>query len=67
MFSGTLSGTVQLQDTVHIYYLAMEIRAFAKAMGTGAMLIRTIMLIVMLISIVSRCLTAKPTGEITRV
>jgi len=48
---------------LHVYYLAMETRAFDKAMGTGAVLILTIILINLLINIVSRRLTAKLKGR----
>jgi len=43
---------------LHVYYLAMETRAFDKAMGTGAVLILTIVLINILINLISRRLTA---------
>ena len=75
VFFVTFGGTVRAPDTVfdlsspgrsmalHVYYLAMETRAFDKAMGTGAVLIMTIILINLLISVVSRRLTAKLKGR----
>jgi len=44
---------------LHVYYLAMETRAFDKAMGTGAILILTIVLINIVINLTSRRLTAR--------
>ena len=43
---------------LHLYYLAMDTRAFDKAMGTGAVLVVTIVLINLAINSVSRRLTA---------
>jgi len=75
VFFVTFGGTVRAPDTVfdlsspgrsmalHVYYLAMETRAFDKAMGTGAVLILTIILINLLINIVSRRLAAKLKGR----
>jgi len=48
---------------LHLYYLAMDTRAFDKAMGTGAILVVTIVLINLIINIVSRRLTAKLGGR----
>ncbi len=75
VFFVTFGGTVRAPDNVfdlsspgrsmalHVYYLAMETRAFDKAMGTGAVLIVTIILINLLITIVSRRLTARLGGR----
>jgi phosphate transport system permease protein len=75
VFFVTFGGTVRAPDTVfdlsspgrsmalHVYYLAMETRAFDKAMGTGAVLIVTIILINLIINIVSRRLTSKLKGR----
>jgi phosphate transport system permease protein len=75
VFFVTFGGTVRAPDTVfdlsspgrsmalHVYYLAMETRAFDKAMGTGAVLILTIILINLAINIVSRRLAAKLKGR----
>lgn len=75
VFFVTFGGTVRAPDSVfdlsspgrsmalHVYYLAMETRAFDKAMGTGAVLILTIILINLVINIVSRRLTAKLKGR----
>jgi phosphate transport system permease protein len=75
VFFVTFGGTVRAPDTVfdlsspgrsmalHVYYLAMETRAFDKAMGTGAVLIITIILINLLINVVSRRLTARLGGR----
>jgi phosphate transport system permease protein len=75
VFFVTFGGTVRAPDTLldlnspgrsmalHVYYLAMETRAFDKAMGTGAILILTIILINLLINIISRRLTAKLKGR----
>jgi phosphate transport system permease protein len=75
VFFVTFGGTVRAPDTVfdlsspgrsmalHVYYLAMETRAFDKAMGTGAVLIITIILINLLINVVSRRLTARLEGR----
>jgi phosphate transport system permease protein len=74
VFFVTFGGTVRAPDTVfdlsspgrsmalHVYYLAMETRAFDKAMGTGAVLIVTIILINLIINVVSRRLTSTPKG-----
>jgi len=75
VFFVTFGGTVRAPDTVfdlsspgrsmalHVYYLAMETRAFDKAMGTGAVLILTIILINLIINVVSRRLTSKLEGR----
>jgi phosphate transport system permease protein len=75
VFFVTFGGTVRAPDTVfdlsapgrsmalHVYYLAMETRAFDKAMGTGAVLILTIILINLIINVVSRRLTSKLKGR----
>lgn len=75
IFFVTFGGTVRAPDTLfdlsapgrsmalHVYYLAMETRAFDKAMGTGAVLIVTIIFINLLINVVSRRLTAKLEGR----
>ncbi len=43
---------------VHLYYLASDTAAFDKAMGTGAVLVVSIILINLLIALISRRLTA---------
>ncbi|MFO7741444.1 MAG: phosphate ABC transporter permease PstA [Anaerolineae bacterium] len=75
VFFVTFGGTVRAPDTVfdlsspgrsmalHVYYLAMETRAFDKAMGTGAVLIVTIILINLSINVISRRLTARLGGR----
>ncbi|MFO7917822.1 MAG: phosphate ABC transporter permease PstA [Anaerolineae bacterium] len=75
VFFVTLGGTVRAPDNLfdltspgrsmalHVYYLAMETRAFDKAMGTGAILIIIIVLINLIINITSRRLTAKLKGR----
>jgi phosphate transport system permease protein len=75
VFFVTFGGTVRAPDTVfdlsapgrsmalHVYYLAMETRAFDKAMGTGAVLILTIILINLIINVVSRRLASKLEGR----
>ncbi|MGD8245670.1 MAG: phosphate ABC transporter permease PstA [Anaerolineae bacterium] len=75
VFFVTFGGTVRAPDTVldlsspgrsmalHVYYLAMETRAFDKAMGTGAVLILAIILINLIINVVSRRLTSKLKGR----
>ncbi len=74
VFFVTFGGTVRAPDSLfdlsspgrsmalHVYYLAMETRAFDKAMGTGAVLILTIILINLVINVVSRRLTSKLRG-----
>lgn len=75
VFFVTFGGTVRAPDSLfdlsspgrsmalHVYYLAMETRAFDKAMGTGAVLILTIILINLIINVISRRLTAKLKGR----
>jgi len=46
---------------LHVFYVAMDTRAFDKAMGTGAILIVIIILINALINLLSRRLTARLT------
>ena len=67
IFYVTLGGSYHLPTSVmdggrtlalHQYYLAMDTRAFDKAMGTGAVLVAMIILINLLIDLVSRKLTA---------
>lgn len=67
IFYVTLGGSYRLPTSVmdggrtlalHLYYLAMDTRAFDKAMGTGAVLVVMIILINLLIDLVSRKLTA---------
>lgn len=67
IFYVTLGGSYHLPTSVmdggrtlalHLYYLAMDTRAFDKAMGTGAVLVAMIILINLLIDLVSRKLTA---------
>lgn len=75
VFFVTFGGTVRAPDSVfdlsspgrsmalHVYYLAMETRAFDKAMGTGAVLILTIILINLIINVVSRRLASRLEGR----
>ena len=67
IFYVTLGGSYRMPTSVmdsgrtlalHLYYLAMDTRAFDKAMGTGAILVVMIILINLLIDFVSRKLTA---------
>ena len=67
IFYMTLGGSYRMPTSVmdsgrtlalHLYYLAMDTRAFDKAMGTGAVLVVMIILINLLIDFVSRKLTA---------
>ena len=67
VFYVTLGGSHHLPTSLfsggrtmalHLYYLAMDTRAFDKAMGTGAVLVVTIVLINLAINSVSRRLTA---------
>jgi len=67
IFYVTLGGSYHLPNSImdggrtlalHLYYLAMDTRAFDKAMGTGAVLVVMIILINLLIDLVSRKLTA---------
>ena len=67
VFFVTLGGSYRLPTSImdggrtlalHLYYLAMDTRAFDKAMGTGAVLVVMIILINLGINLVSRKLTA---------
>lgn len=67
VFYVTLGGSYRLPTSImdggrtlalHLYYLAMDTRAFDKAMGTGAVLVVMIILINLGINLVSRKLTA---------
>jgi len=67
IFYVTLGGSYHMPTSImdsgrtlalHLYYLAMDTRAFDKAMGTGAILVVMIILINLLIDFVSRKLTA---------
>jgi phosphate transport system permease protein len=66
VFYVTLGGTHNLPTSLrsggrtmamHLYTVAMETRAFEKAMGTGAVLVLTIVLINLVINFVSRRMT----------
>lgn len=68
VFYVTLGGSHNLPKSImqggrsmalHLYYLAMDTRAFDKAMGTGAVLVVAIILINLAINAVSRRLTVK--------
>jgi len=67
VFYVTLGGSLRMPSSLmsggrtmalHVYYLAMETRAFEKAMATGAILIVVIVLINAVINYLSRRLTA---------
>lgn len=67
IFYVTLGGSYRMPTSVmdagrtlalHLYYLAMDTRAFDKAMATGAVLVVMIILINLIIDFVSRKLTA---------
>jgi phosphate transport system permease protein len=67
VFYVTLGGSYRMPTSImssgrtlalHLYYLAMDTNAFDKAMGTGAILIISIILINLLINFLSRKLTA---------
>lgn len=67
VFYVTLGGSHRMPTSImdsgrtlalHLYYLAMDTRAFDKAMGTAAVLVLMIILINLLIDLVSRKLTA---------
>lgn len=67
VFYVTLGGSLRMPTSLlaggrtmalHVYYLATETRAFEKAMGTGAILIVTMILINAAINYLSRRLTA---------
>ncbi len=47
---------------LHLYYLAMDTRAFDKAMGTAAVLIATIIVLNLTINLISRRLKARSEG-----
>ena len=68
VFYVTLGGSYRMPTSLlsggrtmalHVYYLAMETRAFDKAMGTGAILILSIILINAVINCLSRRLTVR--------
>lgn len=72
VFFVTLGGSHRLPTSImdggrtlalHLYYLAMDTRAFEKAMGTGAVLVVLIILINLIIDMVSRKLTAGLQGR----
>ncbi|HNW96189.1 MAG TPA: phosphate ABC transporter permease PstA [Anaerolineaceae bacterium] len=67
VFYVTLGGSYRLPNSLlsggrtlslHLYYLAMDTNAFEKAMGTGAVLIVSIILINLVIDLISRKLSA---------
>jgi len=70
VFYVTFGGTVRAPDTLfdltspgrsmalHVFYLAMETRAFEKAMGTATILIVTIVFINLAINFITRRMTA---------
>lgn len=67
VFYVTLGGSYRMPTSImsggrtmalHLYYLAMDTRAFEKAMGTGAILIVSIILINLMINFLSSRLTA---------
>ncbi len=60
MPSGLMSGGRSM--ALHVFYLATETRAFDKSMGTGAILIITIVLINLAINILSHRLSARLSG-----
>ncbi len=71
VFYVTLGGSYKMPTSVmsggrtmalHVYYLAMETRAFDKAMGTAAILIIAIIIINAVINFLSRRLTASMRG-----
>jgi phosphate transport system permease protein len=71
VFFVTLGGSYRTPSSIlssgrtmalHVYYLAMETRAFDKAMATGAVLIALIILINLVINAVSKRLTAGSRG-----
>ena len=68
VFYVTLGGSYRMPTSLlsggrtmalHVYYLAMDTRAFDKAMGTGAILILSIVLINGIINHLSRRLTVR--------
>ncbi|MFZ3152190.1 MAG: phosphate ABC transporter permease PstA [Anaerolineaceae bacterium] len=67
VFYVTLGGSYRMPTSImsggrtmalHLYYLAMDTNAFDKAMGTGAILIVSIVLLNLIIDFISRKLTA---------
>jgi len=71
VFYVTLGGSYNLPRSIlsggrsmalHLYYLAMDTRAFEKAMGTGAILIVVIVLINLVINFLSHRLAARLGG-----
>lgn len=71
VFYVTLGGSIRMPTSLmssgrtmalHVYYLAMETRAFDKAMATGAILIAAIVLINVLINYLSRRVFAASGG-----
>ncbi len=71
VFYVTLGGSYKMPTSIlssgrtlalHVYYLAMDTRAFDKAMGTGAVLIVAIVLINLTINFLSRRLTKRLGG-----
>jgi phosphate transport system permease protein len=71
VFYVTLGGSLRAPSSLlsggrtmalHVYYLAMETRAFDKAMATGAVLIVTMVLINAVINLLSRKLSAGMRG-----
>lgn len=71
VFYVTLGGSYKMPTSIlssgrtmalHVYYLAMDTRAFDKAMGTGAILIIVIILINLIINYLSQRLTARLGG-----
>ena len=72
VFYVTLGGTINLPTGIfqggrtmamHLYTVATETTAYEKAMGTGAVLILTIVLINLIINLISRRLTAGLKGR----
>lgn len=72
VFYVTLGGSYKMPTSLfsggrtmalHLYYLAMDTRAFDKAMGTGAILVLTIILINAIINHFSHRLTARLCGK----
>jgi phosphate transport system permease protein len=67
VFYVTLGGSYRLPKSLlsggrtpplHLFYLAMDTNAFEKAMGTGAVLIVSIVIINLVIDLISRKLSA---------
>ena len=72
VFFVTLGGSSAVPQTLlsggrtmalHVFYLAMDTRAFEKAMATGVILIISIVLINLLINIISNKIQGKLRGE----